>query len=335
MYSILILGICSFVLSFALTPLFRDLFLRLGYVDRPGHGRKVHLLPVPRIGGIPIMLAFMGSVVILYLLPLQGGHVVAESMPRAWKFFPAVLTVFAVGLLDDIVGLKPWQKLAGEIVAASLACFGGLQLTVHGSAFPAWLNVPLTIFWLILCTNAFNLIDGIDGLAAGVGLCATLTSLGTGLLQQNFALALATVPLAGALFGFLRYNFSPATIFLGDSGSLSIGFLLGCYGIIWVEKSATMLGLVAPVIALSVPLLDTILAVARRIVRGEHIFHADRRHIHHLLLDRGQHIPRPSAQGHPRRSDAPRRRLCRQSARGAGRRCGNRGGRRQRLFQPA
>jgi UDP-GlcNAc:undecaprenyl-phosphate GlcNAc-1-phosphate transferase len=287
MFSILIVGILSFALSFGLTPLIRDLFVRLGYVDRPDHDRKLHVLAVPRVGGIPIMLAFMGSVAILFLLPLQGGRVVSEAMPQVWKFFPAVLTIFAVGLLDDLIGLKPWQKLAGEIAAAGMACFGGLHLTLHGSQFQTWLNIPLTIFWLILCTNAFNLIDGVDGLAAGVGLFATITSLGAGLLQQSFPLALATVPLAGALLGFLRYNFSPATIFLGDSGSLSIGFLLGCYGIVWVQKSATMLGLVAPVIALSLPLLDTVLAVARRLLRGQHIFSGDRRHIHHLLLDRG------------------------------------------------
>jgi UDP-GlcNAc:undecaprenyl-phosphate GlcNAc-1-phosphate transferase len=116
------------------------------------------------------------------------------------------------------------------------------------------LAAPVTILWLVACTNAFNLIDGVDGLAAGLGLFATATILIAALLQHNFALAVATTPLAGALIGFLRYNFNPATIFLGDSGSLFIGFLLGCLGAIWSEKSTTILGMTAPLMALSIPI---------------------------------------------------------------------------------
>jgi UDP-GlcNAc:undecaprenyl-phosphate GlcNAc-1-phosphate transferase len=126
-----------------------------------------------------------------------------------------------------------------------------------------------------------------DGLAAGVGMFATVTIFVAALMQNNMALAMATVPLAGCLLGFLCYNFNPATIFLGDSGSLLIGFLLGCYGIIWTQKSATLLGMTAPLMALSLPLLDVGLAIARRFLRRQPIFSADRGHIHHRLLDRG------------------------------------------------
>jgi len=137
------------------------------------------------------------------------------------------------------------------------------------------------------CSNAFNLIDGIDGLAAGLGLFATLTILTGALLQGNLALALATAPLAGALLGFLRYNFNPASIFLGDSGSLLVGFLLGCYGVVWSQKSATLLAMTAPLMAMAVPILDVCLSIARRFLRRQPIFGADRGHIHHRLLDRG------------------------------------------------
>jgi len=147
--------------------------------------------------------------------------------------------------------------------------------------------VPLTLLWLGGCANAFNLIDGVDGLAAGLGLFATITVLVSALLHGNVALALATAPLGGALAGFLRFNFNPATIFLGDCGSLTVGLLLGCFGALWVEKSATMLGMTAPLMALAVPLLDTALAIARRFLRKEKIWEADRGHIHHRLLDRG------------------------------------------------
>jgi UDP-GlcNAc:undecaprenyl-phosphate GlcNAc-1-phosphate transferase len=141
--------------------------------------------------------------------------------------------------------------------------------------------------WLVVSMNAFNLVDGLDGLAAGVGFFATLTVFTAALMQHNMVLAVATLPLAGALLAFLCYNFNPATIFLGDSGSLLIGFLLGCYAAIWSNKSATLLGITAPFIALAVPLLDVALAIVRRFLRRQPIFAADRGHIHHRLLDRG------------------------------------------------
>src|SRR6185436_13025698 len=141
--------------------------------------------------------------------------------------------------------------------------------------------LPLTILWLLVCTNAFNLIDGMDGLATGAGLFATLTILLAGMLEGNHALVLAAVPLGGALLGFLRYNFNPASAFLGDSGSLLLGFLLGCFGVIWSFKTATVFGMIAPLMAMSVPILDATLAVARRFLRGRPIFGADRGHVHH------------------------------------------------------
>ena len=156
-----------------------------------------------------------------------------------------------------------------------------------GRAIDNWWGIPLTIVWLLACTNAFNLVDGLDGLAAGVGFFATLTMLTAALLQHNIALACATLPLAGCLLGFLFYNFNPATVFLGDCGSLLIGFLLGCYSIVWSQKSITLLGMTAPLMALSIPLLDTLLAVARRFLRRQPIFGADRGHIHHRLIDMG------------------------------------------------
>ena len=143
------------------------------------------------------------------------------------------------------------------------------------------------MLWLLACTNALNLIDGLDGLACGIGLFATVTTLIAAGVQHNIALALAVIPLLGALLGFLRYNYNPATIFLGDSGSLFIGFMLGCFGLLWTQKSATLLGMTAPLMAFAIPLLDTSLAIFRRFLHNKPIFSADRGHIHHRLLDRG------------------------------------------------
>ena len=213
---------------------------------------------------------------------------VARSLPLALSLLPAVSVVFLIGLADDFVGLNPWQKIAGQLVAASLACWSGVLIrSMGGHDVLGWWAYPITMLWLIACTNAFNLIDGIDGLATGVGLFAAITTFLSSLLHGDYGLQLVIIPLIGALLGFLRYNFNPASIFLGDSGSLTIGFLLGCCGVVWSQKAPTILGMTAPLIAFSIPLLDTGLAVVRRLLRGESIFAPDHRHIHHRLLDRG------------------------------------------------
>lgn len=288
MYSLLFVGVAAFILSYLITPLVRNLSRRFDVVDHPDSARKTHLIPVPRVGGIAIALAYSGSFALLLAVPLKGGDLVVKAPPIDWLVLPAAILIFGIGLVDDLLGLKPWQKLLGEIAAAAGAFWSGAQVHFFGGhEVDPWLSLPLTILWLVACTNAFNLIDGVDGLAAGVGLFATCTTLIAALLQNNVPLALATIPLAGALLAFLRYNFNPATIFLGDSGSLFIGFLLGCYGIRWSQKSATILGMTAPLMALSIPLLDTGLAIVRRFLRQQPIFGADRGHIHHRLLDRG------------------------------------------------
>jgi len=288
MYSLTAVGIAALLLTLALTPLVRNLAVRLGWVDHPDRRRKLHLSPVPRAGGVAIILAYGASFAILWVSPLQGGNLVERALPFVWKLVPAAVLVFLIGLLDDLVGLKPWQKLAGQLAASGMALWAGVWIQgVAGYTMPPWLSCVITVVWLIGCTNAFNLIDGVDGLATGVGLFATLTTMIAALFYGHYALALATAPLAGSLLGFLRFNFNPASIFLGDCGSLWIGFLLGCYGVFWSQKSATLLGMTAPLMALSVPLLDTGVAVFRRMLRRQPLFAADRNHIHHRLLDRG------------------------------------------------
>lgn len=284
MNSLIWLAVVSCGLSLILTPVFRNVFRSYGVVDEPDQKRKFHKSAIPRGGGMAIAVAYALSILIVQ----WHTGLIAERLTLIWKVLPAACAIFAVGIADDIWGLKPTQKLFGQLIAASIACWSGiLVLNVAGLQLHNWWTVPVTIFWLLACSNAFNLVDGMDGLAAGVGIFATLTIIVSALVQGNYALATATVPLAGCLLGFLRYNFNPATIFLGDSGSLLIGFLLGCYGIIWTEKSATLLGMMAPLMALSLPLLDVGLAIIRRFLRRQPIFSADRGHIHHRLLDRG------------------------------------------------
>jgi UDP-GlcNAc:undecaprenyl-phosphate/decaprenyl-phosphate GlcNAc-1-phosphate transferase len=284
-HSLLWLGLRAFLIALVLTPICRDVFRSYGVVDQPDQARKLHRYPIPRVGG----LAIAASYLLAYLLvrPEQGSPQ-AQQLTLVWKLLPGGALVFAVGLLDDLFNLRAWQKLVGQLAAAGLAYWSGVRiLYIAHTSTDAWWNLPLTLLWLLACMNAFNLVDGLDGLAAGVGLFATLTVFTAAMMQHNMVLAVATFPLAGALLGFLCYNFNPATIFLGDSGSLLIGYLLGCYAVIWGNKSATLLGMTAPLMALSIPLLDVALAIVRRFLRRQPIFAADRGHIHHRLLDRG------------------------------------------------
>jgi UDP-GlcNAc:undecaprenyl-phosphate/decaprenyl-phosphate GlcNAc-1-phosphate transferase len=287
MYSMIFLAFASFGLSLILTPLFRNLALRLNLLDLPDN-RKIHKIPIPRVGGVAIVCSAAGAFGLLFAFRLKAGLIVWAGAPFALRLLPAVLTIFCVGLVDDILQVRPIYKLAGQILGAVLAWFSGIHLSsIGGHDLPAALSFLLTTIWIVACCNAVNLIDGVDGLAAGVGLFAVITTLIAALFHHNIDLALATAPLAGALLGFLRFNFSPASIFLGDCGSLTLGFLLGCYGVVWSEKSTTLLSMIAPLMVLFVPLLDVVLAIVRRFLHKQPIFSADRGHIHHKLLSRG------------------------------------------------
>jgi UDP-GlcNAc:undecaprenyl-phosphate GlcNAc-1-phosphate transferase len=271
----------AFVFSVALTPIARDIFRSYNVVDRPGR-RKVHAYPIPRVGGIPIAIA--------YLVGLNSLRGPGSVFPLHWlqTILSGAAIVFLTGLIDDFVNLRPVVKLAGQIIAAVAAFANGLSIDRIGAiALPVWASLPLTVFWLLLATNALNLIDGLDGLCCGIAFWASLAFFAVGITHGNPALAYTALPLAAALLGFLVFNFNPATVFLGDSGAMMIGFLLGCYGIIWTGSRVTAEGLAIPLLALCFPLMDLGLAIVRRRLKGQPIFAADRGHIHHRLLDRG------------------------------------------------
>jgi len=271
----------AFLIALILTPIIRDISRSFNIVDRPGF-RKVHAYPIPRVGGIAIAVAYL---VTLLSVPSSQEPFDAHS---AWKLIPGAAIVFLTGVIDDFFNLKPLVKLGGLVTAASVVFWSGLHIgDVATHTLPIWLDYPLTVFWLLLTSNALNLIDGLDGLCAGMGLVSTLALFIAAVLHHNVPLAFATFPLAGALLGFLCHNLNPATVFLGDSGALLVGFLLGCYGMIWTQKTSTVLSMLVPLLALSIPLLDVSLSVLRRFLRKQPIFSADREHIHHRLLDRG------------------------------------------------
>lgn len=289
MLSLALVAAVSVLLSYSLTPVFRTWFVRCGWVDWPDGDRKKHSLPIPRAGGVIIAVAYLGSYFLLAALHSKGVAAFHLDLTLLLTVLPGAALVFLFGLMDDTKGLSPWLKLSAQIVACLTAYLGSVHVTIlHRFGVGDWrFSLPMTVFWLLLCTNAFNLIDGMDGLSGGLGLFALLTLICYALLGHNVPLLLAAVPLAGALAGFLPSNLNPASVFLGDSGSYLIGFLVGCFSAVWSEKSATLLGIATPLMAFAVPLADVLLVVVRRFLRQKPLFHGDRLHIHHRLLERG------------------------------------------------
>jgi UDP-GlcNAc:undecaprenyl-phosphate GlcNAc-1-phosphate transferase len=282
MLSLLLLAGVAFVCAWLLTPMTIALCRWAGWLDQPDRQRKLHHAAVPRMGGLVLAVSYVLSFGVLLAMPGSFGEdMLRPHLATVWALAPATVIVLAVGLLDDLHGLSPRFKLIFECAAALLVVAAGLSFG------DAWWSAPATVLWLVATANAFNLIDGVDGLAAGVGLFATVAMLAAALLNGNYGLALATAPLAGALLGFLRYNFEPASIFLGDGGSLTVGFLLGCFALLWGYKSTAAVGMTAPLILLFLPFLDVALSIARRFLSMKPIFGADRGHIHHRLLALG------------------------------------------------
>jgi UDP-GlcNAc:undecaprenyl-phosphate/decaprenyl-phosphate GlcNAc-1-phosphate transferase len=276
------------------TPPVRALALRIGVVDQPG-GRHVHARPVPRLGGLAVLAAGLAT---LAIAPAFGVTVVSRLAAGGWGLgwlAAGVAVVVVAGVVDDVRGLGPRAKLGLQAVAAALALGGGFGLAGVTNPFTGTyvefglLGVLLTLLWVVAITNAMNLIDGLDGLAAGVALIGSATLLAVSLAEGRADAALLWAVLAGALAGFLPYNFSPATIFLGDSGSLLIGYLMSVLALQSLEKGVTAVLVLVPILALGLPIMDVLLALLRRALGPEptSLFRADREHIHHRLVGGG------------------------------------------------
>jgi len=277
----------SLLAALALTPLVRRLAFRVGAVDQPNE-RKVHARIMPRLGGLAIYLAFL-----VVVLATQS---ISQSL-RGLLLGGTVVVI--LGVLDDIIEISPKIKLLGQLVAGGILIYHGVEVNqianpfqVGGEIppFPWYLSIPVTLFWVVGVTNAVNLVDGLDGLAGGVAAIAAGT-IGIVVLTDvygfNDYLGTIAFILAGATLGFLRYNFNPARIFMGDSGSLFLGFTLSAFGLMGVAKSATIISLFVPILILGIPIFDTLSAIVRRMINGQPIFQADKEHLHHRLLASG------------------------------------------------
>ncbi len=277
----------SAAVAIILTPMIRRTALALGIVDKPG-GRKVHRNNMPTLGGIAIAAAFFASTVVAF-----------KAVPGAMDMFSLKFSglcvgsaiILILGIIDDIRPLNAKLKLVFQIIAASIliGCgfsvqevtipfFGKFSLGISGAVF--------SMLWIIGIVNAINLLDGLDGLAAGVSAIASFFIFLSAVDQHEYVVAFLAFGLTGACAGFLPFNFYPARIFMGNPGSMFIGFILAAISIISFQKSSTVITLFIPVIALGVPIIDTLLAIVRRLAKKKHIFQADKEHIHHKLLFR-------------------------------------------------
>jgi UDP-GlcNAc:undecaprenyl-phosphate GlcNAc-1-phosphate transferase len=291
-FFLLIFGIPLF-LSFVLTWFVRNLAMGRGWVAPPIQRRDLHETPLPRLGGVPIFLSFLVAIAVAMLASLRFPALSVGLSPRTLLtiLLPGTL-IFLLGLCDDIYSLGPYTKFAVQGVAAVLLFAGGLRIlelpVLFGARHLPWpIGLAITILWVIGITNAFNLIDGLDGLAAGSALFSTLVVFVVAIVSGSSLVSLLTIALAGAILGFLRFNFNPATIFLGDCGSLFIGFMLSALALAGAEKAPTIVAVAIPIVSLGLPILDTSLSVLRRVISGRNIFTGDREHIHHKLLQHG------------------------------------------------
>jgi len=278
--------LCALGAVLVITPLMRRLALKVNAIDQPDE-RKIHDRPTPYLGGMAIYLAFVVSLLLAYSL---------SSKVQSYQPFPALLVaclvIVVLGLYDDLRGSSAWIKFLFQSTAALIVIHAGVRIQLINVPFYHYLDLgiwtwPITCLWLVGICNAVNLIDGLDGLAAGVCLFAVLSIFATSVRWDEAEAALLCAALAGSLLGFLRYNFFPARIFMGDTGALLLGFLLGVISIMKGSKSTSAVALLIPITALGIPILDTAVAILRRLRRRQRLFVADRDHLHHRLLHIG------------------------------------------------
>jgi UDP-GlcNAc:undecaprenyl-phosphate/decaprenyl-phosphate GlcNAc-1-phosphate transferase len=284
--------VMAMIFAAALTPLVRRLALRTGAVDAPG-GRRVHERQVPRLGGLAVVVACFAPLAILFAHETGVARLFLAEPLRVLGLAAGGLMMATLGAWDDLRGLRAWTKLWVQVLAASVAFACGfriesIDLPFLGSLSMGVFALPVTVLWIVGIINALNLIDGLDGLAGGVAFFVCLANFVVAWLNGAPLVMLLSATLGGAILGFLLYNFNPASIFMGDSGSMFLGFVLATSSMLGAAvKSSTTVALLVPIIALGLPIMDTLFAMIRRVLERRPIFSPDRSHIHHRLLELG------------------------------------------------
>lgn len=270
--------------SIAITPFIIKLAVKIGAMDVPRDKRRVHKEPKPLIGGLAIFASFVITVLIFLSMTRQLAGILLGST-----------FIVICGFIDDLKPMKPRMKLVLQVFGAIILVYFGVRIeivtnpfdTVKGMSDIGWLSVPATIFWIVGVTNAFNIIDGLDGLAAGVASISCITLFIISVINGRTIAAFLTAILAGSALGFLPYNFNPAKIFMGDTGAQFLGFVLAAISIQGAIKSAAAIAITVPILALGLPIYDTLVSIIRRFINKRPVMEADRGHLHHRLLDMG------------------------------------------------
>ncbi len=275
----------ALIMSFAATPVVKSFAYRVGAIDVPKDGRRMHDHPIPRLGGLAIFLGFVLSVVLF-----------ADINKQVQGILLGAVVIVAVGAVDDIVPLKAWLKFLIQICAAGIAVAHGVVIEVlsnpnifSGTEYLVLgkLSIPITVLWIVAITNSVNLIDGLDGLAVGVSGIASITVLVIAIVVSDGNVAIMMAALAGACIGFMPYNLNPAKIFMGDTGALLLGFVLSTVSVMGLFKFYAIISFAVPFLVVGLPLFDTAFAFCRRIFTGKNPMSPDRGHVHHRLIDMG------------------------------------------------
>ncbi|MDY0235756.1 MAG: MraY family glycosyltransferase [Gudongella sp.] len=282
MQKVLLPFLATFLMALVLTPAVIKFAIKIGAMDIPKDARRVHKVAMPLMGGLAMYIAVVVGMFIF--------------LPKDRTFIAILIgatLILISGIKDDIRGTTPKEKLAYQIIAAGIAIWGGVNIDFitnpfgQGSFNLSWLAIPITIFWIVGITNTLNLIDGLDGLAGGVAFISSLSFMFVAIkMELDFVGVLAAL-VAGACLGFLPFNFNPAKIFMGDTGSLFLGYMLAVISIEGALKSVATIAMIIPIIILGVPIFDTTFAIFRRLLKGQSIMAADKSHLHHRLLEKG------------------------------------------------
>jgi UDP-GlcNAc:undecaprenyl-phosphate GlcNAc-1-phosphate transferase len=292
---VLVVALIAFATALFTTPYVRRLALNVGMLDATGE-RRMHEQPKPRIGGIAVYLGFAFALFSALGYLLNSNHYI-KDLTNLHDFIGLIFggtLILMVGIWDDVMGMSPRAKLVAQCVVAGISLLYGFQIQYindplhHGHTiyFPGWFSVVLTIVWYVGMMNAINFIDGLDGLLSGVTVISSISMIAIALSRGHAEIALVLAALAGGALGFLRYNWNPANIILGDSGALFIGYVFATVSIIGASKTAFAISLLVPLVILALPVLDTVAAIVRRTRAGKKFYEADRGHFHHQLIFR-------------------------------------------------
>ena len=277
--------LCAMVVSYLMCPLVKSFAYKVGAIDVPKDGRRMHKKPVPRLGGLAIFLGFIVGLLIFVPIDRQLRGILLGAV-----------IIAVLGVVDDITPLRAWFKFIVQILAALVAVYHGVVVNVlsNPNVFSkdlywslGWMSIPVTVLWIVGITNSVNLIDGLDGLANGVSTISAVTMLVIALLVSEGQTALIMAALVGACIGFMPYNRNPARLFMGDTGSTFLGYILATISIQGLFKYYAFISFAVPFLILGLPMFDTLFAIVRRLAHGQNPMSPDRGHIHHRLIDMG------------------------------------------------